>query len=145
MKGITLVLAFLLSTLSYADTTTIDVGLWTYHEKRADERDGECFNETHRLVAIYKYNVGVGHYLNTHCKMAYFIGYQHKLYKELTLDVAAVSGYPEDMHIVDKLIIIPALTYRYYVGDVGIKFLVVPPEQIKKKFTLVGVGFSIKL
>lgn len=126
----------------FASDTFIDAGLWTYHKKR--DRD-ECFNESHDLLVVYKGNLGIGAYKNTHCKQAMVGMYKYQWNQNVTIEVGAVSGYPKKMHVVGNLVVAPSVNYRVYIGNVGVKLMAIPPSVPKKLFTLVGVGFTYKL
>ena len=114
------------------------LGLWTHHFNR-DAPPEKCTNEKHDLMA-YKFNGGLtmGMYNNSHCITSYLAGYTKDLYRgksiRLGYSIAAVSGYPDHMHVVDGLIIIPSPHIAYVVGDVGIRVIYIPR-------LLVGAGF----
>ena len=120
-----------------ASEITLDLGLWTHHKDRTKPVD-KCVNEDHNLVMVTKDNVLVGGYKNSHCKQSFMVGYQHELPYNFSVEVAAVTGYPDSMHVAEGIVIIPTLNYRVFVKDVGMKFIMVPN-------VLVGVGFSFKL
>lgn len=135
--GLTFTLLFMSASKAQAADYSMDLGLWTYHFDR-EVKPGECTNEKHDLF-VYRYKgYGGGTYLNSHCNTSYLVTKRWDTgIKGLTIDTSIVSGYPDGMHVIFDLIILPAISYTRYVENVGITFIYVPT-------VLVGAGYTLK-
>ncbi len=139
LTGLLLICAAV-STKVYSDE--LNLGLWTDHIKDRPEHK-QPYNEVNKLVA-YKWSEGYyfGAYENSHYDLSFLAGtslYNKKFSESyLTLDMALASGYPERMHKVGNLVVIPSLTItHYFTENLGVSYIHIPTM-------LSGVGFRLK-
>jgi len=128
-----LAIVALLVVPDFSEADEMYLGLRTYHFDRGGR---DCINETHDLVAYSKHGYYGGTYVNSQCRRSYLVGTSHKIKGGFGYDVSIVTGYPSSMHLVEGVVLIPTVTYKYYVDSIGVKIIYVPT-------VLVGIGMAI--
>jgi len=134
LSYVILMAAFLVAP-SLSSAEELWLGGRSYHFKRTGSG---CTNESHHLYAYRKGDYHIGTYVNSQCNRSYLVGRSYDWKYGFGLDISAVTGYPESMHIVGNFIFIPQLTYLAFYKRVGVRLIYVP-------FTLVGAGLAVRL
>lgn len=127
----------LMFVFSHCNSMTLALGLQTYHFSSPSYYD-KCRNESHDLAAIDYDGYLLGTYENSHCMRSFLAGRSYAFDHGFGVDVVIVSGYPEKLHLIGKLIVIPQVTYSKFWNGYGVKVSYVPN-------VLVGVGFVYEI
>jgi len=127
----------LMFVFSSCNAATLALGLKTRHFSSPSYYD-KCRNESHELFAVDYEGYLVGTYDNSHCMRSFLIGRSIQYDNGLGFDLVMVSGYPERLHVIGSMLVIPQVTYSKFWQGYGVKLSYVPT-------VLVGVGFVVEI